>query len=99
MNDTPARIGLTLTPHQKAHLANRLMLQGTLGASPAAIAAHRRSIERNLNGIPGDVLFALDALRLLADQGNIVAKDLFDSEVERMGLNSTGPTSYFGANG
>lgn len=93
MSDTPPKLGLTLTPHQKLHLANRLMLQGPLDATPAEVAAHRRSIERNLNGIPGDVLFALDALRLLADQGNVVAADLFDREVARMGL---GRVRYFG---
>lgn len=79
-------MSLTLTPHQRLHLANRIMLQGPGDASPGEIAAHQRGLSRMLNGIPGDVLFALDALRLLADQGNVVARDLFQSEIERMGL-------------
>jgi hypothetical protein len=79
-------VPLTLTPHQRLHLQNRIMLQSPKEASPAEIAAHQRGLERSLNGIPGDVLFALDALRLLADQGNVVARDLFQMEIERMGL-------------
>lgn len=87
-------MSLTLTPHQRAHLANRIMLQSPVDVSPAEIAAHQRGLDRSLNGIPGDILFALDALRLLADQGNVVARDLFQMEIERMGLTQV---RYYGA--
>lgn len=78
--------GLTLTAHQRAHLENRVMLQGPKNLSPAEVAAFRAGIHKLFNGIPGDILFTLDSLRLLADQGNAVAADLFDSEVKRLGL-------------
>jgi hypothetical protein len=78
--------GFYLTPHQRAHLATRLMLKGPANATPEEIAAHRRSIDGFLNGLPGDILFALDSLRLLADQGNRVAEYLLDRETERLGL-------------
>jgi len=86
------RLGLQLTPHQRAHLSTRLMLKGPANATPAEIAAHRRTIDGFLNGLPGDVLFALDALRLLADQGNEVAAYMLDRETQRLGL--TRPTHF-----
>lgn len=89
----PFGSGLHLTPHQRMHLENRIMLQGTKGMAEADVAAVRRTLTRTLNGIPGDVLFALDALRLLADQGNVVAADLFDHEIIRLGLSRK---TYFG---
>ncbi len=36
--------------------------------------------------LPFDVVFTLEALRHLADQGNAVAKDLYDYETRRLGL-------------
>jgi hypothetical protein len=78
--------GLTLTAHQRAHLANRVMLQGPKGLNEREIAAWRRGLEQTFNGIPGDVLFTLDSLRLLADQGNKVAATLFDAESDRLGF-------------
>lgn len=87
-----ARLGLQLTPHQRVHLQSRLMLRGPAHATPAEIAAHQRTVAGFLNGLPGDVLFALDALRLLADQGNEVAAYMLDRETERLGL--TRPKHY-----
>jgi len=84
--------GFYLTPHQRAHLQTRLMLQGPANATPTEIAAHQRTIEGFLNGLPGDVLFTLDSLRLLADQGNEVAEYLLDRETQRLGL--TRPKHY-----
>lgn len=84
---------LSLTEHQRLHIANRLMLQLPSDATPEQIAAHRRFLEGRFNGIPGDVLFALDAIRLLADQGNKVAIWLFDRESERLGFTRA---SHFG---
>jgi hypothetical protein len=37
-------------------------------------------------GIPGDVLFALAALSDLADQGNLIARQLYEHERERLGI-------------
>lgn len=85
-NEGGLRPGFTLTEHQRVHIANRLMLQLPNDTPVRELAAFRASIEKAVNGIPGDVLFALETLRLLADQGNVVARDLFDDEVERLGL-------------
>lgn len=78
--------GLTLTPHQRMHLANRVMLQGPKNLSEAQLAEWRRDLEKKFDGIPGDVLFTLDAIRLLAEQGNTYAVWLFDYESERLGF-------------
>lgn len=88
--------GLHLTEHQRMHIANRLMLQLPDGLTEAQIIAHRRFLEQTFNGIPGDVLFTLDAIRLLADQGNKIAADLFDEESEKLGLTRK---SFFGPEG
>ncbi len=77
---------LYLTDEQKRRIANRVMLQKPAGMSERELAAWRRGIEGVFNGIPGDVLFTLDSLRLLAEQGNRVAADLFDYESERLGF-------------
>ncbi len=36
--------------------------------------------------LPFDVVFTLETLRHLADQGNLVAKDIYDYETRRLGL-------------
>lgn len=77
---------LTLPEHARLHIANRLMLQQPVDQTPEQLAEYGRFLARKFNDIPGDVLITLDALRLLADQGNRVARDLFDDEVERLGL-------------
>lgn len=78
--------GLTLTPHQKLHIANRLMLQAPKHQTEAERAAFVRSMNSRVNNLPADVLFTLKAIQLLADQGNKVAAALFDEESERLGL-------------
>jgi hypothetical protein len=37
-------------------------------------------------GIPGDVLLTLEALRQLADQGNLIARAIYERERERLGI-------------
>jgi len=77
---------LTLTEAQRRALSTRIMLQmpREVGRDDAKFIA--RLVEKTLNGIPGDVLFTLDAIRLLADQGNVVAQELFEMEIERLGF-------------
>lgn len=77
---------LELKEHQRRLIANRLMLQLPNGVSPREVARVRADLDRRVQGMPGDVFMALDAIRLLADQGNAVAKDLFDSECAKLGL-------------
>ena len=84
---------LELTPLQAAQLSTRLMLQAPRDLTPSQIAAVRRDLDRVVRGLPADVFMALDAMRLLAEQGNAVAADIFDYESRRLGL--TRPlTSY-----
>jgi hypothetical protein len=86
-------VPLELTEAQRRFFASRLMLQLPAGVPPRELASVRRDMDRVVKGLPGDVFMALDALRLLADQGNAIAADLFDVESRRLGL--TRPlTSY-----
>ncbi len=62
------------------------MLQAPADLTARQIAAVRRDLERVVDGLPGDVFMTLDALRLLADQGNQLAADVFDHESRRLGL-------------
>lgn len=77
---------LELNEGQRRVLSNKLMLQAPAGIPPSRLAAVRRDLDRRVMGLPGDVFMALDALRLLADQGSAIAADLFDSECKRLGL-------------
>lgn len=78
--------GLVLKEQHRRQLSTKLMLQLPKDASPREIARVRRDLDRAVDGLPGDVFMALDALRLLADQGSPLAKLLFDRESERLGL-------------
>lgn len=77
-----------LTERQAAMMSTRLMLQAPPNLTPRQLANVRRDLDRRVRGLPGDVFMALDALRLLADQGNTIAADLFDMECRRLGLTS-----------
>lgn len=80
------RRGFVLKEEHRQMLSNKLMLQAPQGMTPDQIIRTRRDLDRVVDGLPGDVFMALDALRLLADQGSEIAKLLFDSESERLGL-------------
>lgn len=78
---------LHLPEHVRREFSTRLMLQ----LPPAALterqkAEIRADMNRVVMGLPGDVFMALDALRLLAEQGNDVAADLFATECDKLGL-------------
>jgi hypothetical protein len=77
---------LELSEQHRRQLSTRLMLQLPADASAREVARVRADLDRVVMGLPGDVFMALDALRLLADQGNEIAKDLFDFESRRLGL-------------
>lgn len=89
-----AQRGLVLTEQQRRMLSTRLMLQAPTTLSPRQLAAVRRDLDSRVAGLPPGAFMALDALRLLADQGNVVAADLFDSESRKLGL--TRPFHTFG---
>lgn len=50
----------------------------------AALLARRKTIE----GIPTEILFTLEAIRQLAEQGNRVAEALYWSERVRLGIDT-----------
>jgi hypothetical protein len=75
-----------LTEHQRQHLQTRLMAQAPTGLPPAELARTRRYFDKAIRGLPGDVVMSLDALALLAEQGNNVAKRLLEDECKRMGI-------------
>lgn len=77
---------LDFTEQQRRQLSTRLMAQAPRDLSPAQVAAVRKDLDRRVKGLPPDVFMALDALRLLAEQGNTVARDLFMDESDRLGL-------------
>lgn len=88
-----AATGLVLTEQQRRQLSTRLMLQAPRDLTPRQITNIARDLDRRVKGLPPGAFMALDALRLLADAGNLVADTLFDMESERLGL--TRPlTSY-----
>lgn len=84
---------LVFSERERQLLSNEIMVQAPIGLTPNQLRAIRRDMDKRVRGLPGDVLMALDALRLHADQGNRVAKWLFNREVERLGLTTTF-TSY-----
>lgn len=71
---------------QRRVLSNKLMLQAPKDLAPSQLARIRRDLDHVVNGLPGDVFMSLDALRLLAEQGNDVAARLFFHECQRLGL-------------
>lgn len=70
---------LTDTFRKRIEGNQRLRLQPPEGTD-------RGDFDRRISGLPGDVLLALESLRALAEQGNDVAKHLYESETKRLGL-------------
>lgn len=74
------------TEEQRRALSTRLMAQAPTGLTPVQIERARRDMEGVVRGLPVDVFMILDGLRALADQGNGIAKGLFDQECAKLGL-------------
>lgn len=87
--------GFRLTEAQRRALSTRLMLQAPRDVSPKLMMRIRMDLDSRVRGLPPGAFMALDGLRLLAEQGNIVARDLFDNESRRLGL--TRPFSVYRA--
>jgi hypothetical protein len=85
-------VPLELTEAQARAFSTRLMLQqpGFATTSDGERKKIAAELDRRVKGLPPGAFMALDSLRLLADQGNKVAKWLFEHECERLGL--TRPT-------
>lgn len=80
--------GFRFTEEQRLALSTRHMVQrppGEAAIASFAELAHRR---KTIEGLPVDVLFTLEAIRLLADQGNEMAKRLYWSERVRLGIDT-----------
>lgn len=69
---------LTETFRRQIEQNMRMKLQPPVGKTP--------DFDRRINGLPGDVLLALESLRMLADQGNRMATLLYEKECKRLGL-------------
>lgn len=78
--------GLRFTETQRRALSTRLMLQAPKNLTVDQITRVRRDLDSRVRGLEPGMFMALDGLRLLADQGNEVAKWLFDRESARLGL-------------
>lgn len=78
--------GLRLTPHQLAHLQTRIMVQPPKDGEPPESIDAITERSRRVTGIPADVLFTLEAIHLLAEQGNAAAKALYEQERLRLGI-------------
>lgn len=77
---------LHLTEAERRALSNRLIVQPP--ASASVVETHQevaRQLKR-IEGLPIDVLETLEAIRILAEQGNEVAKVLYDVEREKLGI-------------
>lgn len=48
--------------------------------------SQRLDFDRRIAGLDGEMLFALEAMRMLADQGNRFAAVLYEREAKRLGL-------------
>jgi hypothetical protein len=73
---------LVLSERFLADARRRQILQAPGGTSMRELVKMTSRIE----GIPLDVLFALDALTLLAEQGNEIAKTIVFRERRRLGI-------------
>jgi len=73
---------LTLSARFLEDARRRQILQAPAGTSVRELGLMTTRIE----GIPLDVLFALDALTLLAEQGNEIAKTIVFRERRRLGI-------------
>ncbi|HEY6014249.1 MAG TPA: hypothetical protein VIU37_09580 [Candidatus Limnocylindrales bacterium] len=78
--------GFRLPEHVRRAFSSRLMLQAPAGLAPEQIAKLARELDSVVDGLDQGAFMALDAMRLLADQGNEVAKDLFDAMSADLGL-------------
>lgn len=77
---------MRLDPFARAVLANRLMLQAPEGLTPRQIKNVANDLDRRIRGLPPGAFMALDALRLLADQGNSFATYMLELESKKLGL-------------
>lgn len=78
---------LTVTERQRRFLEQRFAERGIAIVQPRpAEEAPISTTKKGAEGIPFDVLFALEAVRSLADTGNLFAKFVYEQEREALGI-------------
>jgi hypothetical protein len=82
----PSHQPLRFTEAQRQALSTRLMVQKPPDAVAQETFAELMRMRQTIENIPVDVLFTLEAIRTLAEQGNEVAKRLYWKERERLGI-------------
>lgn len=75
----------TLTEQQRRAMQRRMALQQRLIVQPPRDGQLLPDIKR-IQGLPIDVLLTLEAMRQLAEAGNVVAGDLYAAERVRLGI-------------
>lgn len=94
MSDPKDEKGWHLTPAQRAQIVQgRNLIQPPGPDDAKAIAANMRAMSATgsratIEGIPMDVLMTLEALRQLAEQGNLAAKWLYEEERVKFGIST-----------
>ncbi len=81
--------GLRLTPAVRRQLARRgrtVVVPPTPEQAASLREVEREGHVRTVEGIPLDVLMTLEALRVLADQGNMLAAHIYERERRRLGI-------------
>jgi hypothetical protein len=74
------------TEAQRRALSTTTMLQKPPSAEARDQFLQLLERRKTIEGIPTDVLFTLEAVRQLAEQGNMVAEQLYWSERVRLGI-------------
>lgn len=80
---------LELTEAQRLAMSNRLMVQAPT-LEPAALARVQRQMLKRIQGIPAGDLLALEAMRVLAEQGNKVAAFAYQRGLIQLGIDPRG---------
>lgn len=77
---------MTFSEEERKALSTRLLVQPP--PSLDAVRQHQLMADqiKRIEGLPIDVLETLEAIRMLAESGNRVAKELYEVERERLGI-------------
>lgn len=80
--------GLRISRHAREHVLRGRAVPQPPGPEDARVVAANALNTKLYGGQPFDVILTLEALRSLAEQGNLIAGRLYDRERERLGLGS-----------
>jgi len=74
------------TEDQRARLSTRLMVQPPSALVDVQSYGRWKAAVKRVNGLPVDVLMVLEALVMLAEQGNEVAAELYYDSCTEFGI-------------